>query len=776
MARQELRDQPFTLTADMAIDTGSERLARTIQVRGVVQGVGFRPFVFRLAHAHGLDGWVLNGDAGVQIHVEGSGHALDEFVRDLQADPPAAAHIAVIDVEVDRVDHAQGFTIRDSQSDHQPTTRISADLPVCDACLREVFDPSDRRYQYPYINCTNCGPRFSIVRALPYDRAQTTMADWPLCPECATEYDDPANRRFHAQPVACPTCGPQYRLLDQHHESIGNEALQTAAQLLAEGQIVAVKGIGGYHLACDADNPAAVKALRDRKYRKDQAFAVMVRDLVVAEETVDLSAAARALLVSAVRPIVLAPGRIALSGVAPDNRHLGVMLPYAPVHHLLFIGGAPKRLVMTSGNRSSEPIAYRDDDALLRLQGLADAFLVGERPIARRVDDSVTRDGALGPVILRRSRGLAPGAVVAFPATKPILAVGGDLKNAITLVVDGQAYGSQHIGDLSQVESRRAFREAIEDLLAMYAIDVDDLTIAHDRHPQYSSTVHATGMAAAQTIAVQHHHAHVASVLAERGVFEQRVLGVAFDGTGYGDAGEIWGGEFFVGSIVDGFTRVAHLRRASLAGGDAAARHPVQAAAGFLSHLEGGRDFARPPFGFPKVYEETRAVLATGVRVFPTTSSGRLFDTVAALLGFTRPITFEGQAAMWLEYLARGSSNRPAALTCRFTGTEIDWRDTLFEIIEARCQGQTSEDLARAFHRGFADAIARAAVELAETAGVDTVVFSGGVMQNDLLLSDIRDLLAPSGLRLWVNRSVPPNDGGISLGQAALAFFANPNS
>jgi len=371
-----------------------------------------------------------------------------------------------------------------------------------------------------------------------------------------------------------------------------------------------VKGIGGYHLACDADSEFAVAALRDRKYRKDQAFAVMVPDVAAAEEIVELTADVRALLGSSARPILVAPSRVTLPGVAPDNRDLGVMLPYAPLHHLLFAAGAPERLVMTSGNRSSEPIAYRDEDALTRLRGLAYAFLIGDRPIARRVDDSVVRVGALGPTVLRRSRGLAPAAVAMLPASAPILAVGGDLKNAVTLVVDGQAYVSQHIGALSHVDSRSAFEEIVRDLLAMYAIAPDDLIVAHDLHPEYASTAHAGGMAAARRVAVQHHRAHVASVLAERKAFDRRVLGVAFDGTGYGDDGAIWGGEFFVGSIGDGFTRVAHIRPAVLAGGDAAARYPVQAAAGFLTQVDQAPDLSSAPFFFPQRYREACAVEA----------------------------------------------------------------------------------------------------------------------------------------------------------------------
>ena len=751
-------------------------IAKRLRVRGVVQGVGFRPHVYRLARAHALDGCVLNGDDGVHIHVQGAADSIEAFVRELAADAPPAAQIADIAAAACAVETlASSFEIRHSASDHRPTTRVSPDLAVCDACLRDLFDPLDRRYRYPYVNCTNCGPRFSIVEALPYDRTHTTMAGWPLCPSCAAEYADPENRRFHAQPVACAACGPDYRLLiDSHEAARGHDAIVHAAGLLRDGRIVAVKGIGGYHLACDGDNERAVAALRDRKCRKDQPFALMVPDEIVAGQTVHLTAQARLHLSSIARPIVLARSRLTLPGVAPDNDDLGVMLPYAPLHHLLFAAGAPLRLVMTSGNRSSEPIAYRDDDALARLNGLADAFLVGERPVARRIDDSVIRDGALGPIVLRRSRGLAPAAVAILPATAPILAVGGDLKNAVTLVVEGQAYVSQHIGDLSHLEARRAFETTIRDLLAMYALAPGDVIIAHDRHPEYASTAVALAIDGRRAVAVQHHRAHLASALAERGAFDRRVVGVVFDGTGYGDDGAIWGGEFFVGSICDGFDRVAHLRPALLPGGDAASRHPVQAAAGFLAALDEVPDLTAPPFLFPERYRQACAVVRSGVRTFPTTSAGRLFDTVAALLGFTRPIAFEGQAAMWLEHLARRCDADSVGLPCRAIGSEIDWRETLAAVIEARVREEPPEAIARAFHHGLSGAIASATMTLASAAGVDTIVLSGGVMQNQLLVERVRDALAATDLQLWTNRLVPPNDGGISLGQAALAAFASP--
>ncbi len=760
--------------------------ARHVHVRGIVQGVGFRPYVFRLANVHALHGWVLNGGDGVRIHVEGSEDALDTFVHDLAAHPPPAAQIAAISIEAADVAGCARFEIRHSDDAGRPTTRIAPDLPTCDACLREMLDPADRHHRYPYINCTNCGPRFSIVRALPYDRAHTTMAEWPMCPACAAEYHDPSDRRFHAQPVACPACGPRYRLVrlkpdatDDGLEPVvsgfsrtitGDDAVREAARLLRGGRILAVKGVGGYHLACDADNAAAVASLRERKYRKEKAFAIMVRDVSVARATIDLTPAVEVLLESAARPIVLAPARVSLPGVAPGNHDLGVMLPYTPLHHLFFASGAPARLVMTSGNRSSEPIAYDDDDARRRLEGLADAFVIGERPIARRVDDSVMRAGTLGPTVLRRSRGLAPGAVAVLPTRQPILALGGDLKNAVTLVVDGQAYVSQHIGDLADHGALQAFEETIRDLTAMYDVAVDDLVVVHDAHPQYASTLHAASFAARQTIAVQHHRAHVASALAEVGAFDRRVLGIAFDGTGYGDDGAIWGGEFFTGSIREGFERVAHLRQTLLPGGDAAARHPVQAAAGFLAEVDHAADLTQPPFDFPRRYDEARAVLRSGLRTFPTTSAGRLFDTVAALVGFTRPMAFEGQAAMWFEHVARGALSDGLTLPMAFDGSTIDWRETLAVLIDARVRGVTPAILARAFHRSLAGAMADAIRSLSARAGIDAVVLSGGVIQNEMLLDDLRRAVAPDGIELLINHQVPANDGGLSLGQAALAL------
>ncbi len=747
-------------------------VARRLRVRGVVQGVGFRPFVFRLARRHGLTGWVLNDEDGVEIHVEGAVASLDSFARELPSEAPTAAAISDLAILEAPLESHPEFAIRGSGRAARPTARISPDLPVCAACVEELFDTADRRFGYPFINCTDCGPRYSILLGLPYDRRLTTMRDWPMCGACAREYHDPGDRRFHAQPVACPACGPSYFLREDGSEvARGGEALGEAARRLANGAILAVKGLGGYHLACDARNAGAVAALRERKFRQEKPFAVMARDLATARGVVDLGPEDEALLLSIARPIVLAPALQELPGVAPENRDLGVMLPYTPLHQLLFAAGAPPLLVLTSANRSSEPIAYRDEEALATLADLADAFLVGERPIARRVDDSVARAGQLGPVVLRRARGYAPGAVARLPLARPVLGVGADLKSAITLAVGGETLVSQHIGDLEEYEAFRAFQETIEDLIRMYQVEWGDLLVVHDLHPQYRSTVHALELPAGERRAVQHHRAHVASVLAERGDLGRRVVGVAFDGTGYGDDGAIWGGEFFAGSVREGLRRVAHLRAAALPGGDAAARHPVQAAAGFLAQVEGLPDLAAAPFAFGARYRGARNLVAKGVRSFPTTSVGRLFDTTAALLGFTRPITFEAQAAVWLEHLARGAASKVSdALPFPFDGRELDFRPAMLAAAEARAAGRETAEIACAFHRGLARGVRDAVLALAAAHGVDTVVLSGGVFQNELLLSDIVEALAPHRLTLWSNRAVPPNDGGICLGQVALAL------
>jgi hydrogenase maturation protein HypF len=739
-----------------------------VRVRGVVQGVGFRPFVYRLAQRHALAGSVVNSADGLDIVVEGPAAAIDAFLSDLHASPPAAAVIADVTAQPIDASGCVGFRIATSDPRGRPSTRISVDLPVCADCLRELFDPTDRRFRYPYINCTNCGPRFSLMTALPYDRPTTTMAAWPMCRECDREFNDPSDRRFHAQPIACPACGPGYRLVrGDGPQPCDFDAIAAAARLLREGAIIAMKGVGGYHLACDARNAAVVEELRSRKYRKSRAFAVMVPDVSTASTVVNLNALAEAQLTSRGRPIVLARGRLDLPGVAPAHPNLGVMLPYTPMHYLLFAAGAPDTLVMTSGNRSSEPIACDDVDAVHRLAGIADAFLVGDRPIARRVDDSVVQTPELGPMTVRRSRGYAPAVVGRLPATDSILAVGGDLKNTVALVVEGDVMVSQHIGDLEHHGTRAAFEQAIGDFLRLYSVDPSRLIVAHDQHPHYASTEFALALPARRHLAVQHHRAHVASVLAERAALTTRVLGVAFDGTGLGDDGAIWGGEFFIGSVRDGFRRVASLRPAALPGGDAATVWPVQAAAGFVAQLKDVPVLAGA-FGLPVRYDQARKLVQHGIRTFTTTSAGRLFDAVAALLGFTEPVTFEAQAALWLEHQAT-AAEESTCLPFQYSDGYLDWRPALRSVIESRCAGETVAAIARGFHTGFANGIAQAAATLCREHQVHTVVLTGGVFHNQLLLSAVNELLAVGGVTVWTNQAVPAGDGGLSLGQAAIA-------
>jgi hydrogenase maturation protein HypF len=750
--------------------------AYSIHVRGVVQGVGFRPFVFRLARTYGLTGWVLNATNGVEIHAEGHETPLQAFLKQLKELPPPAAKITQLQIAPAEPSGFAEFTIVASKEQHHPSTRISPDLPVCDDCLSELFDPGNRRFHYPYINCVNCGPRYTVTRSLPYDRCNTTMSGWPLDSNCTAEYNNPANRRFHAQPVACAHCGPHYVFSCGEELFRGNdEVFSKAVQYLQDGRILAIKGLGGYHLACDAKNIASVAALRTRKFRKEKPFALMTKNIAIARELVHLSSVAEELLLSTARPVVLAAAKLDMPGVAPDNDELGVMLPYTPVHHLLFASGAPDILVMTSANRSSEPIAYKDDDAVRNLSGIADAFLMGERPIARRVDDSIARVGVYGPAILRRARGYAPNAAVSFPTNRPILALGSDLKNSITLVVDGQAFVSQHIGDLDHYEAFRAFQETVEDLLYVYEVNRDELVVAHDAHPQYLSATHAAKLYSPNTFAVQHHRAHIASVLAEHSAWQKRIVGVSFDGTGYGDDGTIWGGEFFAGSLDGGFDRVAHLRPAQLPGGDAAAAFPVQAAAGFLAQIDSLPNLAAEPFLFPSRYLAATELIRKNVRTFSTTSVGRLFDAAAALLGFTREITFEGQSAMWVERLARNAEAVPA-YSFPFLNNELDFRPLLAQLIQGRLRGRSVTEIARAFQLGVASGLTTAVQQLCASHAVDTVVLSGGVFQNELLLADLKSLLQDSRLVVWTNHAVPANDGGISLGQAALAVFAKADS
>ena len=782
---------------------------RRLRVTGTVQGVGFRPFVYRLAREHVLAGWVRNDVRGVTIEVAGDPAALDRFAAAIAAEAPPAARVeAVAELEhgAASADAAHGFVIVESEDASDVTTAISPDLPVCDDCLREMRDPADRRHGYPFVNCTNCGPRYSIIEALPYDRPLTTMRAFAMCEDCAREYHDPLDRRFHAQPIACPRCGPRVRHRPSPgaggapvrgdagaaanradavagaaavHDAAADAAVHDDAAVratvadLRAGRIVAIKGLGGYHLACDARDAAAVRALRERKYRKEKPFAVMARDLAALEGVVELDDATRALLASSARPIALAPkGPVALpDALAPDNAYLGVMLPYTPLQHLLFDDGAPDLLVMTSANRSSEPIAYRDDEALERLSALADAFLIGERPIARRVDDSVAQVVAGEAAIGRRARGYAPAPVLRDARfERPLLALGAELKSSVALAVGGAAYVSQHLGDLADLESFTAFQETVHDLCAMYRVDPRRVRLVHDLHPAYPSSRFAEQLGG-ERVAVQHHAAHVASVLAEHGAWDTPVLGFAFDGAGLGDDGTVWGGEVFAGSLAGGLRRVAHLRPAALPGGDAAARTPVQAAVGWLAALgdEALDRLTAPPFGFPAArVAVARRLVASGVNTPRTTSVGRLFDTIAALLGFHRTMSFEGQAAIGLETLAwRAPGEDPYPWP--FDGRTWDHAPLLAAVMRDVEAGVAAARIARRFHEALAQGVLEAALALRAAHPCERVALSGGVFQNRLLVERIAARLDAQDIGHWRHGAVPTNDGGISLGQLALA-------
>jgi hydrogenase maturation protein HypF len=772
---------------------------RAITVQGVVQGIGFRPFVHGLASRLRLGGFVKNQTGGVLIEVEGEALCLDRFLAEIARHPPPLAHIDRLSWEQQPPRGDDRFVIEASQAEPAGPVFVSPDVATCGACLAELLDPADRRHGYPFLNCTNCGPRLTIMRSAPYDRERTTMASFPMCPACRAEYDDPANRRFHAQPSACAACGPQLRLLDAGGApGAAGDPLAGFAAGLRAGRIGAVKGLGGYHLCCDARSAAAVAELRRRKHRDEKPFAVMARDLAAAEALCDVSPAERELLLSPRRPIVLLrkrPGAGVAEGVTPANPCLGVFLPYTPLHHLLLreLDGIP--LVMTSGNRSDEPIAYEDGDALQRLAGIADVFLAHDRPIHVRCDDSVTRvvDGRESPV--RRSRGYAPLPVpLPLECPRPILATGGQLKATFALGRGRHAFLSHHLGDLDHLAAYRAFVRDVALYEQLFAIRPE--VIAHDLHPDYASTRYArereataephsvlstqysvlrTLDAAIRLVPVQHHHAHVASCMAEHGLTEP-VIGVAFDGTGYGTDGAVWGGEFLVGDYRH-FRRAAHLRYIGMPGGDQAIREPWRMAVAHLADAGA----ALPGLTARLSQVEVRTITRMLERRFHTpltSSAGRLFDAMAALAGVRDRVSFEGQAAMELEWLATGAAPDGAYPFDLQEGEEgdppgavllVDTRPLIRAAAVDAGRGTTAAVIARRFHSTMVEVIAFVCGRMREATGLGVVVLSGGVFLNALLTSEVGARLGGEGFRVYRHRLVPPNDGGVSLGQLAVA-------
>jgi len=735
--------------------------AASIRVTGIVQGVGFRPFVWRLAHELGLKGWVRNDAAGVEIHVEGA--SLDVLMARLKAEAPPLARVDSVSSQAADIEGANDFTILESGGGKVSTT-IGHDTAVCSACLDEMFDPKSRRWRHGFITCTHCGPRYTVTRRLPYDRPQTSLAPFPLCSDCQREYTGPADRRFHAETTCCPNCGPQLQLRDAEGHAIPGDPIRATLALLQAGQIVAIKGLGGFHLACDARNAAAVATLRERKQREEKPFAVMVADVEVAGRFAKVGAGETALLANAERPVVLLPKQAEtddlLPGVAPGLAEIGLMLPVTPIQFLLFHEAPELALVMTSANPHGEPLVIDNDEALQRLHGIADAYLLHDRDIVIRCDDSVRR----ASTFIRRARGYVPRAIKLPRAGPAVLAVGGWFKNTVCVTRGDEAFVSQHIGDLDNAAACGFFEESIAHLL--HILDVAPEIVAHDLHPDFHSTRFAAAFAAERgipAVGVQHHHAHIAAVCAEHGIVEP-VLGLALDGVGLGADGSAWGGELL---RVEGgeFARLGHLYPLALPGGDVAAREPWRMAAAALHALGRGGEIATRFADEPAAGTVT-TMLARGLNSPQTSSAGRLFDAAAGLLNVKRRASFEGQAAMLLEGLAaRHGPVAPMKDGWHIENSVLDLRPLLAMLSEA----EECSHAAALFHATFAAALITWVAETARHSGIQTIAAAGGCLLNQVLSAALQQGLAQQGLRLLLPRELPPNDGGLSLGQAWVA-------
>jgi hydrogenase maturation protein HypF len=776
----------------MGAEPGDGRSRRRVAVTGVVQGVGFRPYVYTLARGLGLAGSVANCAGGVDIAVEGDARAVEEFCHRVGEEAPALATVTSVSWSAEPARGDQDFRIRSSLSaPGRDRTLAPADCGICDDCLADLTDPANRRYRHPFVTCTNCGPRFTNIRDLPYDRATTTMAGFAMCADCAREYADPGDRRFHAETISCPGCGPRLSLVTSGGLAVADAGgLAAARRLLAAGAVLAVKGLGGYHLAVDAASETAAAALRARKHREDKPFAVMAADLAAAARLGQVDETAARLLTSTRRPIVLLPRLPAADvapAVAPGNRQLGVMLPYTPLHHLL-LRETGRPIVLTSGNVSDEPIVYADDEAAERLSPIADAWLTHNRPIETRTDDSVTRSFRGREMVIRRSRGYVPEPLeVAARFPRPVLACGAELKNTFCLARDSHAFVSHHIGDLENAETLRSFTDGIRHFRRLFGITPQ--VVAHDLHPDYLSTKYATDLAErgidggpgpgeVELAGVQHHHAHIASCLADNRA-SGPVIGVAFDGTGYGTDGTIWGGEFLIADTAR-FERAGHLATVPMPGGAAAIRQPWRMAAAYLG-AQSALDVARRN---ERHWPAVVAMAQRGINSPLTSSAGRLFDAVAAILGVRDAINYEGQAAVELEQLADPAE--PGAYHATITVEDTTLEDAVEDAVPApplRIAGidlvrAVAEDLAAGtdrsliaarFHNGVAGLICDCCRLLRERHGLGAVALSGGVFQNLLLLHATVARLEDHGFEVLVHSRVPCNDGGISLGQAVVA-------
>jgi hydrogenase maturation protein HypF len=777
--------EPGPAESGQGAPAGEVRRAR-LAVTGVVQGVGFRPFIYRLAGRIGLTGWVLNSTEGVAVEVEGDARSIEQFVAAIPREAPPGATVDRVEVVLLPPVGYPSFEIESSREEDGGFALVSPDIAVCPDCLGELRDPADRRHRYPFINCTNCGPRFTVIAAVPYDRPNTTMACFPMCPDCEREHGDPASRRFHAQPNACPACGPQVwlaRASAPGRLASGDDAIRRALELLHAGSIVAIKGLGGFHLACDARDDAAVIELRRRKRRTDKPFAVMLPDIEAVERHCELSDGERRLLESPQRPIVLLrrrDGSDISRLVAPGNRDLGVMLPYTPLHHLLLEragpGGSvpPPALVMTSGNLSEEPIAIGNREALERLGSLADAFLLHDRDIGERCDDSVTRLSGGREMVIRRARGYAPFPVRLGFDLRDVLACGAQLKSSFCITRGSYAFLSQHIGDLENEETLRSYTEAVAHFRRLFRLDIAG--VAHDMHPDYLSTLYALEMAREDgglpLLPVQHHHAHVAACMAENGV-DEPVLGVAFDGTGYGEDSALWGGEFLLCDY-SGYGRLAHLRYLPMPGGEAAVKHPRRMAAAYLLDCLGAGALEEPLPSVLEMNPQERAVLRRqierGINSPLTSSVGRLFDAVSSLLGLRHQVSYEGQAAIELEMAAdEGETSAYPWDLILGDPSIVDARPAVQCIMKEHQQGVPVSAIAARFHNTVADMVAGTCDLLRKQNNVNLVALSGGVFQNLLLLERARLKLEARGFTVLTHHRIPANDGGIALGQAVIA-------
>ncbi len=763
-----------------------------ILVKGIVQGVGFRPFVFLLARRNSLRGRVFNTTTGVLIDVEGDPCLIEQFIGEITSNPPPLSHIESIQCSEDLdLAHYVDFRIVESTSEGEKFIPISPDVATCDDCLSELFDPHDRRYRYPFINCTNCGPRFTIIEDVPYDRAQTTMRDFEMCAACQSEYENPLDRRFHAEPTACAACGPRLFLIDAKGRKMEAEEtfvgggtspaptllidgpVQRARSLLMNGNIIAIKGVGGFHLACDALNAEAVEQLRRRKHREDKPFALMASSLRVVKEYCFVSEVEESLLKSAPRPVIILEKRSEATlpqAVAPGMSTLGFMLPYSPLHHLLF-ENLNRPLVLTSGNNSNEPICFENEDGLERLAHIADYFLLHDRRIHIRADDSVARVHDDGEMMLRRARGYAPAPVrVAYNFRQQILACGAELKNTFCLTRDGYAFVSHHIGDLENLETYESFQHGIEHFKRLFHLQPE--VVAYDLHPEYLSTKYALALDEHLIkIGVQHHHAHVASCMADNEI-DGEVIGVVMDGLGFGTDGRLWGGEFLVADFQTA-ERIAHLGYVPMPGGAKAIREPWRMAAVYLQRAI-GNDFVNLEIPFvrnmnPRAWATLRQMAATSTNSPQTSSMGRLFDAVSSLLGLRDTVNYEGQAAIELEAIADCSCTEKYLFEIEDNGCTIATESVIRQVVKDMLDKVSPQTISAKFHLSISHLIASLAHRIRDERHINRVVLSGGVFQNMLLLRHTSRMLKSDGFEVFTHRRVPTNDGGISLGQAMIA-------